>query len=501
MHQASGLRSPGILRRGAGVFALTAIVLVPTVASAQDFVPAPTSPEPGGSSPGGFVTADFNNDGKADLAFTDGSNAVRITLGNGAGDFTEPPTSPEPLPSTANAVSPAPMATGNFNGDANLDLVVSETPSAFTILLGVGGGDFAQAPTSPKPGPLFPAPAVGSFNGDALQDIALEGSHEIYIELATGAGDFAKTAQSPSTNCDSSDIVVGDFNEDAHDDVAVTDNEDCGALNNSGITRYLGNGTGSFTYGGRLIVQSITDLAGQIFVADVNRDAHQDLLVATTGSTYVLLGNGANVFSPAPSSPESGLAEAVADFSGDGNPDFVTTDFSGPISIVPGSATGDFGAPGTPQAAGSGPSSVGYGDFDNDTDLDLALGKRDTDNIVILLNQVQSGPPGTNPPPGTTPADAVPPQTTITKAPKKKLLKSTAKLEFASNEAGSSFECQLKGKRAKKKLKKFRACSSPIKYKKLKPGNYKFAVRATDLAGNVDSSPAKAKFKRQDGGK
>jgi Tol biopolymer transport system component len=92
--------------------------------------------------------------------------------------------------------------------------------------------------------------------------------------------------------------------------------------------------------------------------------------------------------------------------------------------------------------------------------------------------------------------DTDPPETTITKKPKRKSKKPKAKLAFTSDEAGSTFECALKGKRVKKKLKKFRPCDSgKAKYKKLKDGKKQFKVRATDAAGNVDPSPAKAKWK------
>ncbi len=92
--------------------------------------------------------------------------------------------------------------------------------------------------------------------------------------------------------------------------------------------------------------------------------------------------------------------------------------------------------------------------------------------------------------------DTDPPETTITKRPKKKSPKPRAKLAFTSNEAGSTFECALKGKGVKRKLKKFTPCDSgKVKYKKLRDGKKKFQVRATDPAGNVDDSPAKAKWK------
>jgi CSLREA domain-containing protein len=82
--------------------------------------------------------------------------------------------------------------------------------------------------------------------------------------------------------------------------------------------------------------------------------------------------------------------------------------------------------------------------------------------------------------------DTTPPKVTITKAPKAKSSKTTAKFKFKSNEAGSKFQCKLdKGK--------FKTCRSPKTYKKLKPGKHVFKVRATDKAGNV-SKPAKRKF-------
>ncbi|MDX6581800.1 MAG: hypothetical protein QOI10_984 [Solirubrobacterales bacterium] len=96
----------------------------------------------------------------------------------------------------------------------------------------------------------------------------------------------------------------------------------------------------------------------------------------------------------------------------------------------------------------------------------------------------------------TTPAtDTTPPETTIVKGPKKKTPKTKATLTFTSSEPGSTFECALAGKKVKKKLKKFLPCSSPTKYKKLKTGKKKFQVRATDPAGNLDSTPAAKKWK------
>ena len=91
------------------------------------------------------------------------------------------------------------------------------------------------------------------------------------------------------------------------------------------------------------------------------------------------------------------------------------------------------------------------------------------------------------PEPTATATDTDPPETTIDKGPKKKTKKRKAKLKFSSDESGSSFECKLD-------KKGFKPCESPYK-KKVKVKKHKFLVRATDVAGNVDPTAAKRKWK------
>jgi Tol biopolymer transport system component len=86
------------------------------------------------------------------------------------------------------------------------------------------------------------------------------------------------------------------------------------------------------------------------------------------------------------------------------------------------------------------------------------------------------------------PADTTAPETTITTKPKKRSSKRKAKVRFESSEPGSSFECKLD-------RKAFKLCDSPRKLKRLKPRKHEFMVRAIDVAGNVDPTPAKARFR------
>ena len=88
------------------------------------------------------------------------------------------------------------------------------------------------------------------------------------------------------------------------------------------------------------------------------------------------------------------------------------------------------------------------------------------------------------------PAQPVPPETTLTQAPKKKVVthRRRATVTFAfSSAAGATFECSLDGAA-------FKPCTSPTRAKVGK-GRHTFAVRAVSSAGTVDPTPASVTFK------
>jgi len=84
------------------------------------------------------------------------------------------------------------------------------------------------------------------------------------------------------------------------------------------------------------------------------------------------------------------------------------------------------------------------------------------------------------PPP---PQDTTPPETTIDSGPSGTVDSRSASFAFSSTESGSTFECSLDGVA-------FAACSSPNSYVNLSDGSHTFQVRATDVAGNTDATPA-----------
>ncbi len=79
--------------------------------------------------------------------------------------------------------------------------------------------------------------------------------------------------------------------------------------------------------------------------------------------------------------------------------------------------------------------------------------------------------------------DTVKPDTTITSAPPSPTKNSTLTYQFTSNEKALRFECSFNGSG-------YSTCTSPHSIGPVADGRHTFNVRAVDLAGNIDASPA-----------
>src|ERR1035438_9485558 len=118
-----------------------------------------------GGVPTSMVLADFNGDGKPDLAVAAGG--LWIILSQGGGGFK----TPVQIASPANTVVSS-VAAGDFNGDGKQDLVIGANyGSGVYVLLGNGDGTF-QAPVAYPMGGSITSVAVADFNGDGKPDIA-----------------------------------------------------------------------------------------------------------------------------------------------------------------------------------------------------------------------------------------------------------------------------------------------------------------------------------------
>ena len=216
-----------------------------------------------GSAPQSLATGDFNQDGIVDLVVANyGGRSVSVLLGKGDGTFRIAVNYP-----TSSNYNPYFVAVGDFNGDGIPDFVAVNYYGA-SLFLGIGDGTF-QTPASLTPGGYdYNSAVVADFNGDGKADLAVAGS-SVAVLLGKGDGTF----QSPIyylTSGPYNGIVAGDFNGDGAIDLAVTNNL------SGGIIQILpGNGNGTFqssvTYTG--VAQASTGLA----TGDFNGDGIADL--------------------------------------------------------------------------------------------------------------------------------------------------------------------------------------------------------------------------------
>jgi hypothetical protein len=359
-----------------------------------------------GASPSSVAVGDFNGDGILDLAVADYAfnGTVSVLLGQGDGTFL-------PAQSYTAGTRPRSVAVGDFNGDGKLDLAVanygiSGGNGTVSVLLGKGDGTFYPAASFPAgQGPR--SVAVGDFNGDGHLDLAVAGylyagyldypDQTVRVLLGKGDGTFLP-AQSYPAEGNPVSVAVGDFNGDGKQDLAVAD---FGDINGSGrgVRVLLGQGDGTF------LPAAFYPAVGRpvsVAVGDFNGDGKLDLAVANegigfiTGGVSVLLGKGDGTFLPAVNYPTGGSnAVAVGDFNGDGKLDLAVLS-SGTVRVLLGNGDGTFQTTNVSYAAGSEPSSVAVGDFNGDGFPDLAVANQTyAGTVSILLNDATwAGGPG-----------------------------------------------------------------------------------------------------------
>jgi VCBS repeat protein len=115
-----------------------------------------------------FAAVDLNGDGKPDLASASAYRKnVTVLLATGAGGFRAASGSP-----IVAAGHPHSIVAANFDGDGKPDLAFANETSDVTLLLGSGGGRFRQATFSPfaTPGSSSIAGAA-DLNGDTKPDL------------------------------------------------------------------------------------------------------------------------------------------------------------------------------------------------------------------------------------------------------------------------------------------------------------------------------------------
>jgi hypothetical protein len=321
------------------------------------FLPAATFPV--GVHPRAVTVADFNNDGKPDLAvvnlgqFSTFQSSLSVLLGNGDGSF-QPAVTTDILNSGLGLGNAQSVAVGDFNGDGLLDVALTTAGSsanpAVEVLLGNGDGSFQPNHLILSVGQNPLSVAVGDFDGNgALDLVTANSSGTLSLLLGNGDGSFQ-----PRIDLDVGAapraVAVGDFNGDGLLDVVTAQQ-----LSDT-VSVLLGNGDGTFA------PPLVFAASGQDFtpesmaVTDVNGDGKPDLVIKSVSALEsdafqlgVLLGNGDGTFqTPILGTPQPGGSGdlALGDFNNDGLIDAAVADAlgasSGNLSVFDGNGDGTF---------------------------------------------------------------------------------------------------------------------------------------------------------------
>lgn len=323
------------------------------------------------SLPNDVVSADFNLDGKNDLAVEiQGSDSITILLGNNNGCFTY-------AYSKKIGSDPLALTKADFNNDGKTDLVVANALSNNISILINNGNGFNNA-VNFIVGPFPIGITVGDLNSDGNVDVVTANNYAgISVLFGMGTGSLAP-AVNYTVGSYPRTVGIGDFNSDGKNDIVV------GHDNSSFLCLLINNGSGVFNSP----INFGSSQCPYLIIADMNLDSKPDVVASLAGSVTslcVFYGDGASGFASTTTFPilTSSLRFTVNDFNLDGLPDiacgyfisykidiFTAPSFGTPLSIT----TPMFPYPTS-------------GDFNGDGKPDIATANRNADNVSVFLNQ------------------------------------------------------------------------------------------------------------------
>ena len=257
----------------------------------------------------GVAIGDVNGDGKPDIAATSGyggSSGIHVYTGDGTGRFTDNSTG---LPGNLDCDSGIVFA--DFNLDGKLDLAAGGSPGVAVYLGngGLGGAMSWTAASNGLPAQRFTGVNVTDFDNDGAPDLLLASYNAgggIGLRACRNVNkgsSWASASDGLPTSGDFLDVSSGDFDSDGNVDLVTG-----GVFGTKGMKAYYGNGAGKWTESSTGLPS--TDEYVGTDVADFNNDGSPDILIGSYSNRGLMVFE--NLATPAPVLSLTGPASDVS---------------------------------------------------------------------------------------------------------------------------------------------------------------------------------------------
>jgi uncharacterized repeat protein (TIGR01451 family) len=335
---------------------------------------------------------DQNNDGDMDLTLSD-RDGPSLVISNFRPPLSRSRTTIRgvtPFPDSAPSSS---VTWGDADGDQDLDLFFGAGPAAAgPAALGSeiyynDAGEFPSETVRAYGGFGPQIVTVGDADRDGDMDVAIGTTTEQKLHLA---GDFLAPTWIKSEEGDKH-LAFGDMDGDVDLDLVATTN--LGA--DSHVELFIN--TGAAQYGADSVWRATIPDARASALADFDGDGFLDIAVAVSGNNRIYRNNRDATFALYWTAADAGDARAVdwADYDGDGDPDLAVGNYGAANVLYENQATAQVRTFTQVAATGqlSRTTSLDWGDWDNDGDLDLAVGNYgEPDQIFVNLDSSPGNP-------------------------------------------------------------------------------------------------------------
>lgn len=336
---------------------------------------------------------DYDNDGDLDIVVTgaqlDLTPYSKIYKNDGTGIFTATGIS---LPQ----VKYSDAAWGDYDNDGDLDLLIagySSTGKMTRIYTNNGTGGFSNSGIS-LPGVSYCSVDWRDYDNDGWLDFALTGYSDsgriTKIYRNTGAEEIGFQEQTSISlpGIGDGSATWGDCNNDGYPDLLLV-----GYTSNALTRLYLNDGNGGFFNSGNSFTAVYNAAADW---GDYDNDGDLDIIIAgySSGSgrstiLYINDGNGLFTNSGLSLTGVSDGSVAWGDYNNDGYADILLSGTDNTLihrtKIYKNSGNGQMLSQGDISLFGVGLSSVSWGDFNNDSELDILYNGYDVDDYVTKL--------------------------------------------------------------------------------------------------------------------